>query len=290
MVLFGISLSKQSVLLLVDYSNILYRAYYSSKMQMETKPWLPILRYIDMMRLAGQRVLSRYPGAQVEVIFAGESRKILKRTKLDKNYKSQRKPIEDLNFRLFRQLIVNVIEMCGWKIVSRDGAEADDVIASVASQYEGDIVIFSNDRDLRQLLCFPNVSIYQHPGIFYTPKMFLDDYGIDINDFVYYKALVGDKSDNIQGVYGWGPAKARKHILAQDWLQILTEEGQIDEYEASLQLVRLDFSLDCPVTGKKMRLNLSPNALEGLRKAYSDVCVVDEVQLGLKRLEEVLGL
>lgn len=256
---------------------------------MGIKPWLPILRYIDMMRLAGQRVHDRYPGSKIEVIFAGESRKKLKRTKLDSRYKSHRKPVEDPEFRTFRQMIVDVIQMCGWKIISRDGAEADDVIASVSSQYDGNIVIFSNDRDLRQLLCFPNVNVYQHPGVFYTPKMFLDDYGIDINDFVYYKALVGDKSDNIQGVYGWGPAKARKHIIAQDWIKTLTEEGQIDEYEKSLQLVRLDFSLDCPLTGLQMRLKWSPEALESLRTAYSDDCV-EEVSLGMKRLEEVLGL
>jgi len=90
-------------------------------------------------------------------------------------------------------------------------------------------------------------------------------------------------------LYGWGPAKARKHIIAQDWIKTLTEEGQIDEYEKSLQLVRLDFSLDCPLTGLQMRLKWSPEALESLRTAYSDVCV-EEVSLGMKRLEEVLGL
>ena len=59
--------------------------------------------------------------------------------------------------------------------------------------------------------------------------MFLDDYGFDVNDFVYYKALVGDKSDNIPGVLGWGPVKAKTHILEQ--MDTNTgKRGQKDEY------------------------------------------------------------
>jgi DNA polymerase I len=274
------------VLLLVDYSNLLYRAYYSSRMIADTKPWIGILRYLDMLRLFGQRVQEKYPGRQLEFIFAGESRKKLKRTQLNETYKSQRKPVEDPIFKSFRQVIAEVLQDCGWKIMSRDGAEADDVIASIAASVESDVVIFSNDRDLRQLLCFPNVAIYQHPGIFYTPQMFLDDYGFDVNDFVYYKALVGDKSDNIPGVLGWGPVKAKTHILEQNWIQMLEKEGQKDEYEASLALVRLDFSLDCPSEGHIMRIQ---GALPS--KIVEDVyCfdAVNEIALAMNRLEEVV--
>lgn len=289
------------VLLLVDYSNVLYRAYFSSVFGIEVRPWLPVLRYIDMMRTCIQRIQHRYEkqagdeGVKVEVIFAGESRKPLRRTEIDPSYKSQRRPTQDELFRKFRQVISVVLDDCGWKIVSQDGAEADDVIASIAVQSQNEelpftetqVVIFSNDRDLRQLIEYPNVSIYQHPGTFYTREQFITDYGITPDKFVAYKALVGDKSDNICGVFGWGPAKTKKHILAGDWIDELEKDGLEDDYMKALELVSLDFDLEIPLSGKVYNLNKNFNCEEKLRELYLEDLCFEEVKLSLLRLEEV---
>ena len=45
---------------------------------------------------------------------------------------------------------------------------------------------------------------------FYTPRMVIDDYGVPAHNFLMYKVLMGDKSDNIEGVKGLGPKKLPK--------------------------------------------------------------------------------
>jgi len=276
----------ESVLLLVDHANLLYRAYYGAKVDADIKPWLGILRYLNSLRVFCLKVQEEYPGHRLEFIFAGESHKKLKRNKISEGYKSHRKTPVDISLKNFRKAVLETLNDCGWKLLCKDGAEADDVIASIAaSAIDKDVVIFSNDRDLRQLLSYSHVSIYQSPGVFYGVQDFHNDYSFHPRDFVYFKALVGDKSDGLAGVQGWGPVKSKKHILAGDWLEVLEEEGLRSEYEGYLSLVRLDYSLDVPIDGKVMKLKeFYPNKL--IKELYS-VEAVDEVRLYLQMLEEV---
>lgn len=264
------------VLLLVDYSNLLYRAYFSSIKDWEERPWLPIIRFIDSLRLCIQRV--KAPGIPLEVIFAGESRKKLDRSIVDKSYKSQRIPVQHDVFRHFRQIMAPLIEDMGCNILSRDGAEADDVIASITScvcheckckipcqhcdhkaKYSTDVFVYSNDRDLNQLLRFNRCYIYRSPGLFYTKENFIDEYKFDPSKFDIYKAMVGDKSDNIIGINGYGPVKATKYIQNNI---IPTDEP---EFVKSLRLVSLDYDLDVPTEGSILNFD------EGLTYSRHDI-------------------
>ena len=58
-------------LLLVDYSNLLYQSYYSGSKGWVDRPWLPILRFMDSLRLCIQR--SKVDGVPIEVICRRES-------------------------------------------------------------------------------------------------------------------------------------------------------------------------------------------------------------------------
>ena len=106
--------SLKRILLLVDYSNILYRSYFSSIKDWEERPWLPILRFVDSLRLCIQR--SKVPGVRMEVIFAGESREKLERTKIDSSYKSNRIPVKHDVFRNFRKIMIPVLRDVGIRI------------------------------------------------------------------------------------------------------------------------------------------------------------------------------
>lgn len=264
------------IVLLVDYSNLLYRAYFSSIKDLEERPWLPIIRFIDSIRLCIQRI--KVNNVPIEVIFAGESRKKLDRSKIDKSYKSQRIPVQHDVFRYFRQIMALLIADMGGTILSRDGAEADDVIASIAgyichectckvpcrncdhrNKYSTDLFIFSNDRDLNQLLRFERCYIYRSPGIFYTKENFIDEYKFHPSKFDIYKAMVGDKSDNISGINGFGPVKATNYILNN---MIPVDEPN---FINSLRLVSLDYDLDVPIEGKILQFD------EGLSNSRFDI-------------------
>lgn len=289
------------VLLLIDYSNLLYQSYFSGSKGWVDRPWLPILRFMDSLRLCIQR--SKVDGAPMEVIFAGESRKKLERTKMDAAYKAQRSPIDHDVFRHFRKIMALLIEDMNTKILSRDGAEADDVIASITGyvcnectclnknmcstcyhkdQHTTDVVIFTNDRDLNQLLRYDRCYIYRSPGVFYTRQNFIDEYDFDPNKFNLYKAMVGDSSDNISGVNGIGPVKAKEHIKNG------TVPTDDPEFQKSLALVELDYNLDVPIEGVMLEFD------ELLSKSRNDILAaygkypyaIDEIHLRFLMLRE----
>lgn len=288
------------VLLLVDYSNILYRSYFSSTKGWEERPWLPILRFLDSLRLFVQR--TSVEGVPTEIIFAGESRKKLDRSKLDTNYKSQRIPVKNDIFKHFRTIMAEVLNDMGTDILARDGAEADDVIASVVGyvcnkceckvpcgdcdrrkKYKTDVFIFSNDRDLNQLLSYDRCYIYRSPGIFYTKEEFISEFKFPPSKFDIYKAMVGDKSDNIAGINGFGPVKATNYILEG----ILPVEEP--EFVKSLRLVSLDYDLDVPNEGSKLVFDSKlSHSRRDISNAYgSNGKAFAEIQLAFLMLEEV---
>nr|MBI5455528.1 hypothetical protein [Candidatus Levybacteria bacterium] len=96
-----------------------------------------------------------------------------------------------------------------------DGYEADDLIGTIAKEAvkkDTQVIILSGDRDLLQLVNSHVLMLAPVTGI---TKMTLFDeakvkekYGLNPSQFVDYKALVGDSSDNYPGVTGIGPKTA----------------------------------------------------------------------------------
>ena len=96
-----------------------------------------------------------------------------------------------------------------------DGYEADDLIGTISAQSgkkDLETIIVTGDRDLLQLV---NNKVKVLAPILGITKMVLYDeekvkekYGLNPSQFVDYKALVGDASDNYPGVSGIGPKTA----------------------------------------------------------------------------------
>ena len=284
------------ILLLVDYSNILYRSYFGSIKEWENRPWLPILRFLDSLRLCVQR--SKPEGIPVEVIFAGESRQKLERSKIDPSYKSQRAPIKHDIFRKFRKVLALILRDMDTHLVSRPGAEADDIIASVVSyvnplddppwmptskKTSTTTIVFSNDKDLYQLLKYQRCYIFKNPGVFYTPELFRSEYGFDPYEFTAYKAMIGDKSDNVSGVNGIGPVNAKKHILDG------TVPTDDPEFIKSIGLIALNYDLDVPTVGDKLTFDFDlEHGRDYIFEYYGrDTAAFDEIQLAMKMLYSV---
>lgn len=250
----------EKTLILVDWSNLMYRAWFVSKEQ----PWVAFCKFFDMLRLCVHK--SKEPGVPINVIFCGESKTKLKRMELFPDYKGTRKHSKNPEFAKFRKTLEKYIEKLGYKLIRVDGAEADDVIASIvasnchrcyckvpcgncehAQQYTTDVVIFSGDRDLQQLLAWKRVLIYRAPGLFVDVATFEEEFGIPVAKYGVYKALVGDTSDNISGVEGFGPVKARTAINANSVAEDVWELGEkkaAEEFKMSLALVNLDTKID----------------------------------------------
>jgi len=92
------------------------------------------------------------------------------------------------------------------------GIEADDIIASLTYLLEGKKIIISTDNDFLQLIN-ENVEVYNPvKKITYNNENFEELIGVKLKDFLLYKALIGDSSDNIPRVPRVGPVTAKKIV------------------------------------------------------------------------------
>ncbi|HEY57786.1 MAG TPA: DNA polymerase I [Anaerolineae bacterium] len=125
--------------------------------------------------------------------------------------------------------------------VEVEGYEADDVLGSLARWAADDtglgVKIVTGDRDLLQLVS--ERVIVSLPGRQlsdaqdYTPERVFRKYGVRPEQFVDFKALVGDKSDNIPGVRGIGEKTAAK--LLQQYGDLDNLYAHLDELSPSLR-------------------------------------------------------
>lgn len=140
-----------------------------------------------------------------------------KRRNLLKEYKQGKRPaklnryyddipdtIANRNFQI--ALLIDLFDNTKCEQIYIPDCEADDIIAYINNYAFRDLkkVIVSSDRDFYQLLSNKTV-IYSPTWKKYVNSLtVIDKFGIHPNNFALAKAIVGDKSDNIEGVKGVG--------------------------------------------------------------------------------------
>ena len=132
--------------------------------------------------------------------------------------------------------LIEYLDFLPVNVISIDRIEADDTIAYIAhTLLDEDVTILSADQDFLQLVN-ERITVWSPTKKkFYTPRMVMDDYGVPAHNFLMYKVLMGDKSDNIEGVKGLGPKKLPKivpDLLTQTTLDldfILEHAGKGEE-------------------------------------------------------------
>jgi len=100
-------------------------------------------------------------------------------------------------------------------VISIDGLEADDIIGYVATKFElheetQKVTIMSADKDFLQLVSDKTSAYSPTKKKIYTPKEVQEEYGVSSDNFINYKILLGDQSDNVPGISGLGPKKIIK--------------------------------------------------------------------------------
>jgi DNA polymerase-1 len=135
------------------------------------------------------------------------------------DYKAGRAEAPDI-LRQQLGLVRQVVETLKIPIVDKAGFEADDVIATLATEARdrGDeVLIVTGDRDAYQLVQDPLVKVlYNMRGVtdyaIYDEAGIKEKTGVTPADYPQYAALRGDPSDNLPGVPGVGPKTAAKLI------------------------------------------------------------------------------
>jgi len=128
-------------------------------------------------------------------------------------FQSKDEEQESINNQMER--LIQYLQCLPITIVSIDGLEADDIIGYLATKFEkhsetSKVTIMSADKDFLQLVS-SKVSLYSPTKKkLYTPKDVLEEFGVSSINFINYKILLGDSSDNVPGVTGLGPKKLIK--------------------------------------------------------------------------------
>ncbi len=157
------------------------------------------------------------------------------RLELDQYYKSDRKRPDD-SFLNQKNIIIELVKRCMPFITVRHPEfECDDVIATLAAVHTrlGDkCTIISSDSDFIQLYNAFDLDLYNP-----VKKKFVEkpDY-----DYVVWKALRGDATDNISGIRGVGDKTALKLVKNPELLkETLQDPAKKEIFERNVNLIRL---------------------------------------------------
>lgn len=190
-------------LLSVDGTNTMHRAYHAIRpMYHNGFPTNVIVGYINILRSN----IREYGITHVLNSFDRPGENF--RHKIHPEYKGTRPKDQAKSESLKKQLpvIVELLDAMGYAVFGKRGVEADDVIGSTASRYEGGLAyILSGDKDFAQELVQKHVRIINpNKKIVVTPKNCKEIYGVVPKRMVDYLMMDGDEIDNIPGIPGVG--------------------------------------------------------------------------------------
>ena len=140
------------------------------------------------------------------------------RTEAYADYKAGRAETPN-DFKGQVSLVREVLDALRVPIVTAEGFEADDVIATLATQAAADdmdVLIVTGDRDAFQLVSDRVTVLYNSRGVSdmrrMTPDAVQEKYGLSPEQYPEFAALRGDPSDNLPGIPGLGEKTATKLI------------------------------------------------------------------------------
>lgn len=213
----GANKSSESDILLVDFYNLFIRSFMAIPTMNDNG--LHIGGIAGFLKTLGAAIKLLNP-SKVVIVIDGKGGSV-KRRKIYPEYKSKRRTTIRFNRSyeetstseleedgLKKQLLrtVSYLDSLPVKLIAIDNVEADDVIAYLAVDFFKDknIYIASCDKDYLQLVD-DRIKVWSpSKKKLYGCAEIFRDYGISCKNFIYYRVLEGDASDNIDGIKGAG--------------------------------------------------------------------------------------
>lgn len=213
-------------LLVIDGNSILNRAFYGIKL-LTTKDGRFTNGIYGFMNIF-HRLLEDCTPDRVAIAFDLKAPTF--RHKMYEEYKAGRKGMPD-ELREQMPVLKELLTLMGYKIVEKEGWEADDILGTLSVQMgEGDkCFIATGDRDSLQLVSenttvlLASTKMGRTQTVSYDIAKIKEEYGVTPKQMIEIKALQGDSSDNIPGVAGVGPKTAGELIQKYGSLEYIYE-------------------------------------------------------------------
>ncbi|ALI27372.1 DNA polymerase I [Mycolicibacterium fortuitum] len=203
-------------------------------------------------------------------------------------YKEGRSATPD-EFRGQIDITKEVLGALGITVLAEPGFEADDIIATLATQGEDAgyrVLVVTGDRDSLQLVSDDVTVLYPRKGVSeltrFTPEAVAEKYGLTPAQYPDFAALRGDPSDNLPGIPGVGEKTATKWIVEYGSLQGLVDnvdkvKGKVGEsLRSNLSSVVLNRELtelvkDVPLAQTPDTLRLLPWDRDQIHRLFDDL-------------------
>ncbi|MFA6118319.1 MAG: DNA polymerase I [Parachlamydiales bacterium] len=259
---------------IIDAVNYLFRSYFAigpmtNKSGVSTSALYGFIRSV-------KKLINDFSPNYIVAVFDGPENKE-SRQKVYSQYKMHRKKAPDDLYPQF-ELAFNWCKMSGIYALSINGVEADDTMAAIAkwsSEQQLKPYICTSDKDLLQMIDDNIFVLNAHKNnLLYDTQKVKEVYGILPKQMLDYLSIVGDTSDNIPGIAGFGPKNA---------VALLTEYGTLDNIYNKIEEIKSE-------TKKRILLEGKDNAYMSKILATLDVNVAiakDKETYSLKNSDEV---
>jgi DNA polymerase I len=277
---------QKPTLMLLDGNSLAYRAFYALPAEnFKTKNGLTTNAVYGFTAMLINLLRDEQP-SHIAAAF-DVSRQTFRVDKFPE-YKAGRSATPD-EFRGQIDITKEVLTALGITVLAEPGFEADDIIATLATQAEQQgyrVLVVTGDRDALQLVS-PDVTVlYPRKGVSdltrFTPEAVVEKYGLTPAQYPDFAALRGDPSDNLPGIPGVGEKTAAKWIVENGSLQGLVDNvesvrGKVgDALRENLSSVVLNRDLtelvkDVPLAQTPDTLRLMPWDRDQIHRLFDDL-------------------
>ncbi|MCX7842767.1 MAG: DNA polymerase I [Clostridia bacterium] len=247
-------------LMLIDGNSILNRAYFGlldkdGNVFLSTSDGLPTNAVFGFLNIMFKYFEEEEP-TYVCVAFDLKGQ-TFRHTEFD-SYKANRKGMDD-KLAVQVPVIKEVLDAMNIKRFELQGYEADDLIGtlSLCAEQQGlEVVIVTGDKDALQLtspqtrIKMPITRGGRTETEEYDIERFQEKYGIQPAQFIDVKGLMGDKSDNIPGVFGIGDKTALELVKKFGSIENLYEN--LDGVEKKSIREKLEAGRDTAYLSKRL--------------------------------------
>ena len=242
-------------LVLIDGMSVFYRGYFAMP-GLSLPDGTPTGGVFGFASIAIE-VIKKLEPDYIAVAWDIRGTSTAKRSEIFAEYKAGRtKPPDDFYAQL--PILHALLESFGWPLYELDKYEADDIMGTVALQAAEkgiETAIVTGDYDMMQLIS-PSTKVYiTKKGselIYFDDEAFFAKYGVRVDQFIDYKALVGDTSDNIPGVRKIGPKAAESLLTKYEHLDGIYEH--IDELKGVQKQYLIDDKANAYMSQKLARI------------------------------------
>lgn len=247
-------------LVLVDGSSYLFRAFHALPPLTNThgEPTGAMHGVLNML----DKLRKDYDPEHMAVIFDAPGKTF--RDDLYPQYKANRPPMpEDLRCQI--EPLLTIIRAQGYPLLIIPDVEADDVIGTLAAQYDGKVIISTGDKDMAQLVDERVHLINTMSGHYADPAGVVEKFGVAPERIRDYLALIGDTVDNVPGVNKVGPKTAVKWLEEYGSLESIM--ARADEFKGKIgenlreALAHLPLSFELVTIKCDVELDLQPETL-----------------------------